>query len=158
MFGHTYEDSEATSPFGCSPPNRPFLAEGSDLFRAVMEDIKEDSNSRLSRAVVDKTSRACCRDSVGDSLTSTASEDSAKYMCKRCLSDSALCRCYQGLNKGAVHRVQWVDEMYNRPLAIEQCISELDSEGRVSPVNVSSMNSIKPILKHKATCIIIVSK
>jgi len=159
----TLEDSNNYGySFGTSPPNRPFVAEGSDLFRAVMEDFKQDttSNNRLANAVVDSV-LAKSNDNSNDSQTNgKGSTTGGKYMCKRCLSDRTLCRCYKGHEKGAIHRVQWVDQIYDKPLAIEQCISDisLDSlDQRCSPENMT-LDSVKPILKHKANCIIIISE
>lgn len=137
--------------FGTSPPNRPFIAEGSDLFQAVMEDLRQDAKSKLCGAVVDVVSR----NSKG---SSSANEDNytRRYLCKRCLSDLALCRCSQDNSRTSIHRVQWVDELYDKPLAVEHTLTELPS-GRLSPANHTS-DSVKPILKHKANCIIIVAE
>lgn len=144
--------------FGTSPPNRPFVAEGSDLFRAVMEDFKQDStSSRLANAVVDSMFSKSHDNSNNSSNNGKMSSANGKYMCKRCLSDRTLCRCYKGHEKGSVNRVQWVDEIYDKPLAIEQCISDISFDSRSSPINVT-MDSVKPILKHRANCIIIVSE
>lgn len=143
--------------FGSSPPNRPFVAEGSDLFRTVMEDFKQDtSSSRLANAVVD--SMISKSHSSSDSTSNDGKRSSSgNYTCKRCLSDRTLCRCYKGHEKGSVHRVQWVDEIYDKPLAIEQCISDISFDSRCSSDNIT-IDSVKPILKHRANCIIIISE
>lgn len=148
--------------FGSSPPNRPFVAEGSDLFRAVMEDLKQSTGtSRLTSAAVDSVvsigSASSQTNSYSSGPVSSRLSDTEKYRCKRCLRDRTLCRCYQGNGKSSTPRVQWVDEIYDRPLAEEQCITDISLQGRVSPVTVT-LNSVKPILKHRANCIIIVSE
>ncbi|KAL4236323.1 hypothetical protein ACF0H5_004710 [Mactra antiquata] len=142
--------SDSTVCFGSSPPNRPFVAEGSDLFRAVMEDFRQTSDSKLSRAIVDNvlTKKNDEENNKNNSRTSNS------YLCKRCLIDTSLCRCYSGRSKDAINRVQWIDQIYDKPLAIEQ--SEQD-KGRCSPLTRQT-DFVKPILKHKATCIIIVSE
>lgn len=144
------ENSDSSVSFGTSPPNRPFIAEGSDLFRTVMEDFRQDS--RLSHAIVDNVMTPKCE---SDSHT-TNTRNTSSYMCKRCLSDRTLCRCCSDRSKHVNNRVHWVDQMYDKPLAIEQTITDL-KDGRCSPVTRQT-DYVKPILKHKATCIVIVSE
>lgn len=145
------DDAELIVSFGTSPPNRPFVAEGSDLFKAVMEDLRQDS--KLSRAIVDVVSKSG-RDKVSSADDKNTSR---RYLCKRCLSDRTMCCCSKDDSKSAIHRVQWIDELYNKPLAVEQTISDCPLEGRISPSGHNADN-VKPILKHKATCIVIVSE
>lgn len=153
MFEFEDELYESSVSFSSSPPNRPFVADGSDLFRAVMEDLRQ--NSKLSHAIVDVMSKS-------DRGKSSSKDDndkntSRRYLCKRCLCDRTMCRCSNDNSKSAIHRVQWVDETYDKPLAVEQTISDFQAAGRVSPISQNA-DSVKPILKHKATCIIIVSE
>lgn len=157
MLDHVAEQGDNGYSFGTSPPNRPFVAEGSDLFKAVMEDFKQDASSRLARAKVDGVLVKSNDNTDTYRDNAKYSSDNGKYMCKRCLSDRTLCRCYNGHTKGSSHRVQWVDEIYDKPLAIEQYINDIIVDPRGSPVNVT-LESVKPILKHKANCIIIVSE
>lgn len=148
-----FEVRDSSFTFGSSPPNRPFVAEGSDLFKAVMEDIRQDCSSRLCNAVVDVMTKK----SSGKDNTTDDSNITRKHLCKRCMCDRTMCRCGQDSSRSALHKVQWIDELYDKPLAVEQTISDQPPEGRVSPLNISR-DQVKPILKHKANCIIIVSE
>lgn len=142
---------DSSVSFGTSPPNTPFVAEGSDLFRAVMEDFRQDN--RLSMAVVDVRMKKNI-----DKCSSADDKNTCRnYLCKRCHSDRTLCRCYQEKSKSAIPRVQWIDEIYDKPLAMEQTITDSPPEGRASPI-CQNTDYVKPILKHRANCIIIVSE
>lgn len=151
MFEFEDDNNDSSVSFGSSPPNRPFVAEGSDLFRSVMDDLRQDN--KLTHAVVDVRSKA--------DRDKTYREEEHKvrrnYVCKRCLSDTDLCRCVQDNSKCAINRVQWIDELYDKPIAVEKTITDSPLEGILAPKTRDSDN-VKPILKHRATCIIIVSE
>lgn len=137
--------------FGSSPPNRPFVADSSDLFKAVMQDFKQES--RLSNAVIDITyaTKHYSQDKTGEYITTQG------YWCQRCHDNASLCRCFQNSSKLDLHRVQWIDELHDKPLALEQSVrgtGEVCSSSHIT----QRRDSVKPILKHKANCITIISE
>ena len=134
------DDISGSSPTTTSP-----LAEGSELFRAVMEDfIKENQQTRNNNRDIS------CNNS-NDRKTSN--------LCRRCLNVKLPCKCkmvktYSTCRTG--HRVQWADELSDGQLAREHRI-DCDSPLSCSaPIDVT--DSIKSILKHRANCIIIVAE
>lgn len=149
-----YQDLEeacgSSVTFGSSPPNRPFVADGSDLFKSVMQDFKQEN--RLSKAVVDKV-MVRKQESM---VKADACTKHQNYLCRRCLSNDTLCRCFQNHSKNVTHRVQWIDELCDKPLAMEQSFKETYEFS--SPPITPRRDSVKPILKHKANCIIIISE
>lgn len=151
---HGYQDFEDTFgssvTFGTSPPNRPFVADGSDLFKSVMQDFKQEN--RLSEAVVDKV-MVRKQKSLGKTETCLTTQN---YLCRRCLNDATMCQCFQNNSKDGIHRVQWIDEIYDKPLAMEQSVKETYEFSSVSIT--PRRDNVKPILKHKANCIIIISE
>jgi len=138
---------------GSSPPCRPTLAEGSDLFKSIMDDfIRKDS--KLTRAVVDSVIKKDNTSGMPDS------SESAMYkgVCRRCLCGNGRCVCCQS-SRHDPHRVQWIDEIYDKPLAMEKTITDISPNLRShSPLSDVHRDYIKPILKHKANCIIIISE
>jgi hypothetical protein len=152
MLGFEYDDKDTDVSFGSSPPNRPFVVEGSDLFKAVMEDLHQDS--RLTREVVDDVSTPSTDKTRCEEVRNIGNN----YLCKQCLSNTKLCSCYRKDGSQCTNnRVQWIDELYDKPIAVEKTISDFPQEGPIEPKTCFEKN-VKPILKHKATCIIIFSE
>lgn len=131
---------------GTSPPSRSNLAEGSELFRTVMEDFIQEH--QLHR---NTNSEAAKANAVNDIKTTS-------NLCRRCLQITISCTCksVRSDKRVSVHRVQWADEMCDGPLVKELEIDR-DSPLSCSPPSELS-DSLKPILKHKANCIIIVAE
>ena len=131
---------------GSSPSNSSVIAEGSDLFKKILDDYVLDE-SRVSKAEVERyKSRKGKRDE----------EDLYSQRCERCQSVINMCKCkLYGSSREPVfgHRVHWADEVWDKPLITyvddmdELGLSETDGVARRLP---------KPILKHRATCVIVV--
>ncbi|KAK3612291.1 hypothetical protein CHS0354_011009 [Potamilus streckersoni] len=120
-----------------SPPGRLHLAEGSDLFKAVMEEFMIDSESNFEL----KSERT---------KTNTSSKRNG---CENETNNLSFCQRLSNTEdyESRCHRVHWVDEDTRKPLAME--ITEASSKRSDS----FSKSEVKPILKHRATCLVIVS-
>ena len=151
MYGEP-EIGSLDSTLGSSPPCRPVLAEGSDLFKSVMDDFLR-KDSKLTRAVVDSVIQKDRSDGVPRS-----GRGMYRNTCRRCFSPETRCVCYTS-SKHDIHRVQWIDEIYDKPLAIEKNVSDITlTSGSHSALCDINRDLIKPILKHKANCIIVISE
>ena len=137
------DDISGSSPTTTSP-----LAEGSELFRAVMENfIKENQ-------LTGNGNRGTRYNDSNDRKTTS-------NPCRRCLSVKLSCKCKttSRVDTRTGHRVQWADEFSDGQLAREHRI-DCDSPLQCSPP-MDVTDSIKPILKHRqdrANCIIIVAE
>ena len=130
---------------GTSPPSRPNLAEGSELFRSVMEDFIHDQ----------QLSRNDNRDGV--KIEPQTGVKSNSNLCRRCLSVTIACKCkHAQRDRRSPHRVQWADETCDRPLA-KRLEIDCDSPMSCSPP-LELTETVKPILKHRANCIIIIAE
>ena len=130
-----------------SPTSTSSLAEGSLLFRTVMEDfIKENQLTR-------NNNRDTRHNETNDRKTNSK-------LCRRCLSVKLSCKCKNSQTDSRTgHRVQWADELSDGQLAREHRI-DCDSPLSCSPP-MDVTDSIKSILKHRqdrANCIIIVAE
>ena len=140
-------DSELSS----SPSNRS-VDLGSDLFKAVLSDYFLECKTRISKAEYDRYQAK--KDQKKDDEDHVVSKS-----CVTCQNVLALCKCdvdhYDGVEQKLGQKVHWADEVWKRPLIT---IFDDDSPSeRLSDVQKTVRNP-KPILKHKATCIIIVSE
>lgn len=129
---------------GTSPTNSSVLAQGSELFKAVMEDFIQEHQ--------------LTKNGTRDMNTNTINGfKTTPDLCKRCPdTKSSYKRSRERTSTRTVHHVQWADEICDGQLARELQID------RSSPLSCSPpsdyTDSLKPILKHKANCIIIVAE
>ncbi|KAK3612289.1 hypothetical protein CHS0354_011007 [Potamilus streckersoni] len=123
-----------------SPPGRLHLAEGSDLFQAVMKEFNIDSGSmfevRYNRPKKDISASERSNGTDGESRSGTfADKVNTRQKFER-----------------EHNRVRWMDEDLNKPLTME-----ITEDPRERLHSFSKSGEPKPILKHKATCIVIIS-
>lgn len=148
MMSEEDDSSGSDGTLGSSPSCHSVMAEGSDLFKKILDDYVLEE-SRVSKAEMDRYHSAKSKRTM---------EDSYSRRCERCQSVITLCKCDlygSSREREFGHRVHWADEVWDKPLTTNLdndhtlSLSELDREAKHLP---------KPILKHRATCIIIVSE
>lgn len=136
-----FEDCDGVSE--TTLPNRSNLAEGSEHFRSVMKDFLQEHQSSKSNS----------RDSDKINSDIKAMSD----LCTSCLGMTFACKCRtRRTDKRVINRVQWADETCDGPLTKEHKIST-GSSLLCSP-RLEETNNIKPILKHKTNCIIVLAE
>lgn len=144
------DSSGSEGTLDSSPSTTAVIAEGSDLFKKILDDYLLDE-SRVSKAEVNRYKNKKGKRDL---------EDSFSQRCGRCQSVINMCKCkLYGSRRERVfgHRVHWADEdeVWDKPLITyvdddhELALAESDGVARRLP---------KPILKHRATCVIIVSE
>lgn len=165
------EDDEASnsgSELSSSPSSKGLLAgRGSDLFKTVLEDYVVNE-TRVSRTEFERyKSRQQNRDRDFE-------EHAKSRRCESCMCVMAFCRCdmYNGGQRKFGHRVHWADEVWNKPLTTLLADVHLDNDSDLDEVDGHEHTDHKivdigqklghvmpkPILKHRATCIVIVSE
>ncbi|KAL3868115.1 hypothetical protein ACJMK2_040951 [Sinanodonta woodiana] len=120
-----------------SPPGRLHIAEGSDLFKAVMEEFVIDSESNF-EVKSDRT-----KTNTSSKRRESETETNNFSVCERLGTIDDY--------ESRLRRVRWVDEDKRKPLAMEL------TEGSSERSDSFSKSEVKPILKHRATCLVIVS-
>ncbi|KAL3868117.1 hypothetical protein ACJMK2_040953 [Sinanodonta woodiana] len=123
-----------------SPPGRLHLAEGSDLFQAVMKEINIDSGSMFEVKYDRPKKDILASERSGGTVAESQSGTCAEKVNTR-----------QKFERGHNH-VRWMDEDLNKPLTME-----ITEDYRLRLHSFSKSGERKPILKHKATCIVIIS-
>lgn len=156
--------SGSESGLSCSPSAKSvFTEDSSSLFKTVLEDYVLDTDTRVSKYEFERyKARQQKKDKEKDS-----EEHESSHRCENCQQVAAFCKCYMygGSARKFGHRVHWADEVWNKPLKTILGDENVD----INPENTGSdkfHNSCtnacregepKPILKHKQTCIVIVS-
>lgn len=139
MFDHTGVDNIKGTPSN----SKQGIAEGSELFRTVMCDFLKESE------ITTNEQRDARHNASNDMNTSN--------LCRRCLSVRLSCKCKRLVaDSRSSHRVQWADERSEGQLTREHKF-DCDSPRTCSP-QMYVTGSIKPILKQRANCIIIVAE
>lgn len=153
--------SDEESTLGTSP-SRSIFAGGSDLFKTALNDYILDA-SRVSKVELDRYNKK-------KNCKITKSEDHVvSARCDACVTVKNLCKCEDDI--GHASRVHWADEVWNRPLftILDDSDSETEHDS-TDDVDGPTSSDIqcrersesvskypKPILKHRANCIIVVS-
>lgn len=142
------DSSGSEGTLGSSPSVRSVIAEGSDLFKKILDDYVLDE-SRVSKAEMERYKKTKGKKDL---------EDSFSRRCERCQCVITMCKCnLYGSSRERVfgHRVHWADEVWDKPLK-----TYVDSDHALElPDAVTVAKRLpKPILKHRATCVIIVSE
>ena len=121
----------------------PYMAEGSELFRTVMDDLlKENQLTKKEQS---------------DAQHNASNDRKSSNLCSKCLRVRLSCKCAGlGSDSRASHRVQWADERSEGQLTREH-ILDCDTPRTCSPP-LDVTGSIKSILKQKANCIIVVAE
>ncbi|XP_052776818.1 uncharacterized protein LOC128214405 [Mya arenaria] len=162
-----------------SSPSQSIISGGSELFKSVLDDFVFDE-ARVSKIEFNRYKNKLKQDKHDE-------EHVKSRRCDSCQCVLAFCKCalYHGNERKFGHRVHWADEVWEKPLytAFTDYLnhdSETDSEHehddgrkrRTSKGNNENKTANndkivqcktdfhsmpKPILKHKPTCIVIVS-
>ncbi|KAH3850509.1 hypothetical protein DPMN_092921 [Dreissena polymorpha] len=160
------DDLGSGSELGTSPAiSMSGVSKGSDLFKTVLEDYIFDE-TRISKTEVDRYKSRQNRSDKHD-------ENHVKSRrCEVCQSVMAFCKCelYHERQRKFGHRVHWADEVWNKPLTTlfqelhveDDVTSSSDVTDDPRDKSVCRKNGLahslpKPILKHRPTCIVIVS-
>ena len=142
------DSSGSDGTLGSSPSSQSMMAEGSDLFKKLLDDyILEEG--RVSKAEMDRYRTAKSKRTVDDDYSSR---------CDRCQSVMTLCKCDlygSSREREFGHRVHWADEVWDKPLTTDM---DYDFTLPLTVTETDVKRARKPILKHRATCIIIVSE
>ena len=142
------DSSGSDGMLGSSPSSQSGIAEGSELLKKLIDDyILEES--RVSKAELNRYRIAKAK---------RTDDDAHSMRCERCQCVITLCKCdlYGGRKEREFgHRVHWADEVWNKPLTTD---IDFDTTLPLSVTDVDVKHARKSILKHRATCIIIVSE
>lgn len=151
-------DDDSDGSLSSSPTSRGvFASKGSDLFKAVLDDYVLDE-SRVSKVEFD-------RYKLKQQTKDNNKEEHAKSRrCDICQAVIAFCKCnqYHGRGREFGHRVHWADEVWDKPLTTifpasnGECVNAAQSTC-TQTCGQAEHRLPKPILKHRATCIVIVS-
>lgn len=141
--------SGSESVLSSSPGSKSAGADGgSDLFKKVLEDYVLDQSTRISKYEFDRYSKS--------KYHKSSEEHTASKRCESCQAVTAFCKCdlYHGQERTVGHRVHWADEVWNKPLQTAIDDDKMECEADTHGL---SHTEPKPILKHRATCIVVVS-
>ena len=145
--------SGSESVLSSSPGSKSNVASGgSALFKTVLEDIVLDTKTRISKSEFERyKSRQQNKDK-------NCVDHTVSRRCESCQAVTAFCKCdlYNGHERKFGHRVHWADEVWNKPLMTVFC--DDDNTDSDNDTHEGSHSDPKPILKHRATCIVIVSE
>lgn len=158
------DGSGSGSDMSSSPNTKSLLVgKGSDLFKSVLEDYIFNE-ARVSKIEFERYK------SKQQNKNKDCEEHARSRRCESCQAVVAFCKCkyYNGSERKFGHRVHWADEVWNKPLTTtstgadsdnEDSLNDVDGHGHTREKLVHSFRHAmpKPILKHKATCIVIVS-
>jgi len=159
-----------------SSPSRSMVGHGSDLFKTVLDDYVFEE-TRISKTEFDRYKMRQQRSDKHDA------DHVQSRRCDNCQCVFAFCKCemYHGRMRQFGHRVHWADEVWDKPLTSLLVDPEHEGEhehvhdhddvdghtlGRTEEEeNHDKLNHYKtdfhsmpkPILKHRPTCIVIVS-
>ncbi|KAL4236322.1 hypothetical protein ACF0H5_004709 [Mactra antiquata] len=127
---------------------------GSELFRSVLEDYVHEVDNKISKSEFNRyKSKQMNKDKNDD-------DHSSSRRCESCQTVISFCKCeqYHGRTREFGHRVHWADEVWEKPLITffeeNDEPSELCFEDRLCSTSFIP----KPILKHRANCIVIISE
>lgn len=152
------------SELGSSPGSK---VSGSDYFKSVLQDYIFNE-ARVSKIEFERYK------SKQQNKNKNCEEHAKSRRCESCQAVMAFCKCdmYNGSERKFGHRVHWADEVWNKPLTTQLVNNHSDSDTDLDEVDEHthtddkighlerkySHTMPKPILKHKATCIVIVSE
>lgn len=130
---------------------------GSDLFRSVLEDYVTEVDGKISKSEFNRYKSKQLNKDKNDS------DHSVSRRCESCQTVMAFCKCelYHGRKREFGHRVHWADEVWEKPLKTcfeEHDLSERCFNSRYTENATVSDHIPKPILKHKANCIVVISE
>lgn len=145
--------SGSDSPLSSSPgSSKSNAVGGSTLFNTLLKDIVLDTDTRISKSEFERY-KSRQKDKHKDSEEHTVSR-----RCESCQSVTAFCKCdlYNGHERKFGHRVHWADEVWNKPLMTVFNDTGVECDNDKYPE--CRPTEPKPILKHRANCIVIVSE
>jgi len=165
-----YDDGSGSgSDVSSSPSTKSLITgHGSELFKSVLEDyIFHDS--RVSKFEFERYK------SKLQNKNKNCEEHARSTRCESCQAVMAFCKCNLyggGGGRRFGHRVHWADEVWNKPLTTsltdthsppdsdnDDVYSHNETEEKIVHIGPTFRHAMpKPILKHRATCIVIVSE